>query len=78
MCLRVHPTFALLHPTESFVSFISIDGSRHEIRPDSGEQSYEGDDRPNGNICSQFVFIRIFILHNDLEGYIHFNLPVQI
>lgn len=48
VCLRVHPTFALLHPTESFVSFISIDGSRHEIRPDSGEQSYEGDDRPNG------------------------------
>lgn len=48
VCLRVHPTFALLHPTESFVSFISIDGSRHEIRPDSDEQSYEGDDRPNG------------------------------
>lgn len=48
VCLRVHPTFALLHPTESFVSFTSVDGSKHEIPPDSGELSYEGDERPNG------------------------------
>ncbi|GAB4857922.1 hypothetical protein Ancab_015827 [Ancistrocladus abbreviatus] len=48
VCLRVHPVFALLHPTESFVSFVSIDGSKHEIWPESGEQSYEGNNRPNG------------------------------
>ncbi|CAH2052908.1 unnamed protein product [Thlaspi arvense] len=26
VCLRVHPTFCLMHPTESFISFTSIDG----------------------------------------------------
>lgn len=49
VCLRVHPTFALLHPTESYVSFTAIDGSKHQIRPDFNELSYEGDQRPNGN-----------------------------
>ncbi|GAV90532.1 Glyco_hydro_31 domain-containing protein/Gal_mutarotas_2 domain-containing protein [Cephalotus follicularis] len=48
VCLRVHPTFTLLHPTESFVSFTSINGSKHEIWPESGEQHYEGDLMPNG------------------------------
>jgi alpha-glucosidase len=48
VCLRVHPTFSLLHPTESFVSFTSIDGSKHEIGPESGEQVYQGDRMPNG------------------------------
>ncbi|KAE8055838.1 hypothetical protein FH972_012656 [Carpinus fangiana] len=42
VCLRVHPTFKLLHPIESFVSFTSIDGSKHEVWPESGEQVYEG------------------------------------
>ncbi|KAM7264679.1 hypothetical protein ACFE04_002362 [Oxalis oulophora] len=48
VCLRVHPTFSLLHPTESFVSFTSINGSKHEIGPESGEQVYQGDCMPNG------------------------------
>ncbi|KAH9734646.1 Heteroglycan glucosidase 1 [Citrus sinensis] len=42
VCLRVHPMFTLLHPTESFISFTSIDGSKQEIWPESGEQFYEG------------------------------------
>lgn len=48
VCLRVHPVFTLVHPTESFVSFVSINGSKHEIWPESGEQFYEGDFLPNG------------------------------
>ncbi|CAE5968902.1 unnamed protein product [Arabidopsis arenosa] len=48
VCLRVHPTFTLLHPTESFVSFTSIDGSKHEVWPDSEEQIYEGNNLPHG------------------------------
>ncbi|KAK1367709.1 Alpha-glucosidase 2 [Heracleum sosnowskyi] len=48
VCLRVHPTFSLLHPTESYISFVSIDGSKHDCWPTSSEQSYEGDFRPNG------------------------------
>ncbi|GKV10555.1 hypothetical protein SLEP1_g21900 [Rubroshorea leprosula] len=37
-----------MHPTETFVSFTSIDGSKHEIWPESGKQIFEGDLRPNG------------------------------
>ncbi|XP_015897351.1 uncharacterized protein LOC107430989 isoform X2 [Ziziphus jujuba] len=48
VCLRVHPTFTLVHPTESYVSFTSVDGSKHEIWPESGEQFYEGNLLPNG------------------------------
>ncbi|KAK9669054.1 hypothetical protein RND81_13G106000 [Saponaria officinalis] len=48
VCLRVHPTFALLHPRETLVTFTAVDGSKHEIQPDAGEQSYEGDQLPNG------------------------------
>lgn len=50
VCLRVHPTFNLLHPTESYVSFTSIDGSKREVWPESGEQFFEGDSRPDGKI----------------------------
>lgn len=50
VCLRVHPTFNLLHPTESYVSFTAIDGSKHEVWPESGEQFFEGDSRPDGKI----------------------------
>jgi hypothetical protein len=49
VCLRVHPTFTLLNPTEVVVSFKSIDGSNHEISPESEEQFFEGNHRPNGN-----------------------------
>ncbi|KAF5753750.1 putative alpha-glucosidase [Helianthus annuus] len=48
VCLRIHPTFSLLHPTESYISFTSINGSKHDVWPESGEQLYEGDLRPNG------------------------------
>lgn len=48
VCLRVHPSFSLLHPSESFVSFTSIDGSTHEVFPDGGEQCFEGNLIPNG------------------------------
>ncbi|KAJ3694752.1 hypothetical protein LUZ60_000129 [Juncus effusus] len=48
VCLRVHPTFNLLHPSEVVVTFTSIDGSSHEILPEIGEQSFEGNRRPNG------------------------------
>ncbi|PIA58697.1 hypothetical protein AQUCO_00500561v1 [Aquilegia coerulea] len=48
VCLRVHPMFTLLHPTEVFVTFVSINGSNHEVWPESGEQLFEGDLRPNG------------------------------
>uniref|UniRef100_A0A1J3DHX1 Alpha-glucosidase 2 n=1 Tax=Noccaea caerulescens TaxID=107243 RepID=A0A1J3DHX1_NOCCA len=48
VCLRVHPTFSLMHPTESFISFTSMDGTKHEVWPDSGEQLYEGNNLPNG------------------------------
>lgn len=48
VCLRVHPTFCLMHPTESFVSFTSIDGTKHEVWPDSGEQLYQGNNLPHG------------------------------
>ncbi|XP_047971448.1 alpha-glucosidase 2-like isoform X1 [Salvia hispanica] len=48
VCLRVHPTFNLLHPTETYVSFTAIDGSVHEAWPESGEQVFEGHLRPNG------------------------------
>lgn len=50
VCLRVHPTFSLLHPTESFVAFTSIDGSKHEVWPESGERVYQGNLVPNGKV----------------------------
>uniref|UniRef100_A0A0D9WY37 Uncharacterized protein n=1 Tax=Leersia perrieri TaxID=77586 RepID=A0A0D9WY37_9ORYZ len=48
VCLRVHPTFTLLHPTEVVVAFTAINGSTQEITPESGELVLEGDMRPNG------------------------------
>lgn len=48
VCLRVHPMFTLLHPTESYVSFTSIDGSKHEVWPEFNEKFFEGGLRPNG------------------------------
>ena len=52
VCLRVHPMFTLLYPTESYVSFTSIDGTKHEIWPEAGEQFYEGDLLPNGIVTT--------------------------
>ena len=57
--------FTLLHPTESFVSFTSIDGSKHEVWPESGEQFYEGNLLPNGNFFFfPFFFTLIFHFHH--------------
>lgn len=56
VCLRLHPVFAVLHPTEVFVSFVSINGSEQEIWPASGEQFFEGDLRPNGKfLCPLLI-----------------------
>ena len=55
VCLRVHPTFKLLHPTESFVLFTSVDGSKHEIWPEAGEQYFEGNLLPNGDCQTRFI-----------------------
>uniref|UniRef100_A0ACD5WY04 Uncharacterized protein n=1 Tax=Avena sativa TaxID=4498 RepID=A0ACD5WY04_AVESA len=48
VCLRVRPTFTLLHPTEVVVAFTAINGSKQEISLESGEVRLEGDLRPNG------------------------------
>ncbi|KAF7093983.1 hypothetical protein CFC21_096348 [Triticum aestivum] len=48
VCLRVRPTFTLLHPTEVVVAFTAINGSKQEISLDSGEVTLEGGLRPNG------------------------------
>ncbi|KAM0903799.1 hypothetical protein ACQ4PT_018437 [Festuca glaucescens] len=48
VCLRVHPTFTLLHPTEVVVAFTAINGSKQEVSPESAEVTFEGDLRPNG------------------------------
>jgi hypothetical protein len=49
VCLRVHPTFTLLHPTEVVVAFTAINGSKQEISPESGVV-LEGDMRPDGKL----------------------------
>ena len=61
VCLRVHPTFTLLHPTETFVSFTSIDGSKHELWPESGDQFYQENLLPNG----QFLVTLFYGVYTD-------------
>ncbi|TVU39473.1 hypothetical protein EJB05_12895, partial [Eragrostis curvula] len=48
VCLRVHPTFTLLNPTEVVIAFTAINGSKQEISPESGQTIFEGDLRPHG------------------------------
>ncbi|GLU05271.1 hypothetical protein SLE2022_223800 [Rubroshorea leprosula] len=48
ICLRVHPVFSVLHLTDTFVSFTSVNGSKHEVWPEYGQKFYEGDLLPNG------------------------------
>lgn len=48
VCLRVYPTFMVLHPAETFISFTSIAGMKHEIHPEDGDQIYKGNLVPNG------------------------------
>jgi len=68
VCLRVHPTFSVLHPSESFVSFTSMDGSKHEVFPDGMEQFFEGDLIPNGNVRFIF-FLSCYYPHEMWELY---------
>lgn len=56
VCLRAHPTFILLHPTESSITFTSVEGSKHEFWPDSGEHFYEGSLLPDGNDSNLSMF----------------------
>ncbi|XP_057965893.1 uncharacterized protein LOC131156321 isoform X2 [Malania oleifera] len=78
VCLRIHPMFRLLHPTQSFVSFISVDGSKHEVWPESGEQTYEGDLRPNGewilvDKCLGLGLVNRFNINEVYKCYIHWG-----
>ncbi|XP_068634479.1 uncharacterized protein [Aristolochia californica] len=78
VCLRVHPTFSLLHPTEVFVSFVSIDGTKQEIWPESGEQLLEGQFRPNGewllvDKCSGLSLVNRFDVNQVNKCLIHWG-----
>lgn len=78
VCLRVHPTFTLLHPTESFVMFVSINGSTNEFFPESDERSFEGDLRPNGewmlvDKCQGLVLVNRFNIDEVFKCLIHWG-----
>ncbi|KAH9687554.1 Heteroglycan glucosidase 1 [Citrus sinensis] len=78
VCLRVHPMFTLLHPTESFISFTSIDGSKQEIWPESGEEFYEGNLLPNGewmlvDKCQGLALVNRFNVKEVFKCFIHWG-----
>ncbi|KAL3619125.1 hypothetical protein CASFOL_036695 [Castilleja foliolosa] len=78
VCLRVHPMFQLLHPTESYVSFTAVDGSKHEVWPESGEQVLEGDRRPNGewrlvDKCLGLALVNRFDIEQVYKCLIHWG-----
>nr|XP_016437343.1 PREDICTED: uncharacterized protein LOC107763363 [Nicotiana tabacum] len=78
VCLRVHPMFSLLHPTESYVSFTSINGSKHELWPESGEQVFEGDLRPKGewmlvNRCLGLGLVNRFKIDQAYKCMVHWG-----
>ncbi|XP_050232019.1 uncharacterized protein LOC126680835 isoform X2 [Mercurialis annua] len=78
VCLRIHPTFTLLHPTESFISFTSIDGLKHEIWPESGDMFYEGNLLPNGewmlvDKSAGVVLVNRFNTEEVYKCYIHWG-----
>lgn len=78
VCLRVHPMFTLLHPTEVYVTFVSIDGSKHEVWPEFGEQLLEGDLRPNGewilvDRCSGLGLVNRFNVNEVYKCLIHWG-----
>ncbi|XP_020262392.1 LOW QUALITY PROTEIN: uncharacterized protein LOC109838352 [Asparagus officinalis] len=78
VCLRVHPTFTLLHPTEVFVTFTSINGSKHEVRPESGEQTFEGTLQPNGewmliDSCAGLSLVNRFDLSQVNKCLVHWG-----
>ncbi|RDX82857.1 hypothetical protein CR513_36302, partial [Mucuna pruriens] len=78
VCLRVHPTFSLLHPSESFVSFTSMDGSMHEVFPDGGEQFFEGNLIPNGewrliDKCLGLALVNRFSVSEVFKCLVHWD-----
>lgn len=78
VCLRVHPTFCLLHPADSFISFTSIDGSTHEVFPDGGEQIFEGSLIPNGewrliDKCLGFALVNRFNVTEVFKCLVHWD-----
>ncbi|KAF2308919.1 hypothetical protein GH714_024092 [Hevea brasiliensis] len=78
VCLRVHPTFIVLHPMETFVSFTSIDGSKHEIQPESGDRFYEGNLLPNGewmlvDKCLGIALVNRFNINEVYKCFVHWG-----
>ncbi|KAL5550807.1 hypothetical protein UlMin_000983 [Ulmus minor] len=78
VCLRVHPMFTLLHPTESYVSFTSINGSKQEIWPESGEQFFAGDLLPNGqwmliDKCLGLALVNKFDVKQVYKCFVHWG-----
>ncbi|KAG5049011.1 hypothetical protein JHK85_010114 [Glycine max] len=78
VCLRVHPTFSVLHPSESFVSFTSMDGSKHEVFPDGMEQFFEGDLIPNGewrlvDKCLGLALVNRFSVSEVFKCLVHWD-----
>lgn len=77
VCLRVHPTFTL-HSTEVHVAFTSIDGSKHIIDPDSNDQFFEGNLRPNGewmlvDKCAGLNLVNRFDLNQVNKCMVHWG-----
>lgn len=77
-CLRVHPMFTLLHPTESCVSFTSVDGVKREFWPESGEMFFEGELRPNGewmlvDRCLGLGLVNRFNVNEVYKCYVHWG-----
>ncbi|KAF2308932.1 hypothetical protein GH714_024697 [Hevea brasiliensis] len=67
-----------LHPMETFVSFTSIDGSKHEIQPESGDRFYEGNLLPNGewmlvDKCLGIALVNQFNVNEVCKCFIHWG-----
>ncbi|KAB2093395.1 hypothetical protein ES319_A02G092400v1 [Gossypium barbadense] len=78
VCLRIHPTFSLLHPTETFVAFTSVDGTNQEVWPETGEKFYQGNLLPNGewklvDKCLGLVLINRFNVGEVYKCLIHWG-----
>ncbi|KAK4401016.1 hypothetical protein Sango_1207700 [Sesamum angolense] len=78
VCLRVHPMLELLYPTESYVSFTAVNGSKHEVWPEYGERVFEGDLRPNGewklvDKCVGLALVNRFNISQVYKCLIHFG-----
>ncbi|KAL0371972.1 UNVERIFIED_CONTAM: Alpha-glucosidase 2 [Sesamum calycinum] len=68
----------LLYPTESYVSFTAVDGSKHEVWPEYGERVFEGDLSPNGewklvDKCVGLALVNRFNISQVYKCLIHFG-----